>query len=300
MKLRRILWVLLIAFVVLVAARFINRSKSGQEIQTERVIPIVSMNPSIGAIADKIALTGDIKAETEVSVRPRIAGRVEELYVEEGDFVRRGDKLLSYVAGITSSSEVYEDMVVRAPISGVVGMKLVKLGEQVTSQPGGINPVFTLYDISTVKAYVDLPEKYYSNVKRRTPVIITLDALPGKIFNGYVNNIRPVIDPMTRTAQLEIVLNNSSGIIKPGMFAKVEVILSSRGAAMIVPFDAVLGETEKYVFVNLNGVATKKTVSIGIQQDNNVEVLSGLAVSDKVITLGQRVVKEGSPVEESK
>jgi multidrug efflux pump subunit AcrA (membrane-fusion protein) len=301
MNLRK--WLAVIAAIVLVLAvfRIANKIMSGKKTQEERVTPVVVVSPRIGNIEYKVTLTGDVKAQTEVSVRPRTAGRVEEIFVDEGDYVEKGEKMLSFVSGISEQDEIYEDMIVRAPISGIVGMKMVKEGEQVGGSPGSLNPVFVLYDINSVKIYANVPEKDYSLVRRGTQAKIMLDAFPGEIFNGRVLNIRPVVDPLTRTIQIEIVLNNENHRIRPGMFAKVGLILKKKSGVMIIPFDAVLGEADnKYVFVDQNGMAVKKPVTLGMLQDNDVEVTSGLAVSDKVITIGQRVVKEGSKVEESK
>ncbi|MFA4967131.1 MAG: efflux RND transporter periplasmic adaptor subunit, partial [Candidatus Margulisiibacteriota bacterium] len=225
---------------------------------------------------------------------------VEEIFVNEGDYVVKGEKLLSFVSGISESSDIYEDMIVRAPISGIVGMKMVKEGEQVGGSIGSLNPVFTIYNIDRVKIYANVPEKNYSMVKRGTRAEISLDAFPNEVFYGDVNNVRPVVDPLTRTTQIEIVLNNENRRIKPGMFAKVDLRLQQRSGVLIIPFDSILGETDKYVFVDQNGAAVKKPVTLGMQQDNNIEVTTGLTGSDKVITIGQRVVKEGSKVEESK
>jgi membrane fusion protein (multidrug efflux system) len=176
-------------------------------------------------------------------------------------------------------------------------MKLVNVGDQVLSQVGNMNPVFEIYDIKNVKIYADVPEKYYSFVKKGISAQITCDALPGKVFNGTVNNVRPVIDPLTRTTQVEIIIPNYSGEIKPGMFAKVDLVLQKNSGAMMIPFDAVLGDGDKYVFVADNNIAKKKTVTLGIQSVNEVEILSGLMPSDKVITVGQRIVSENSTIE---
>lgn len=300
MNLRK--WLAVIAAIVLVLAvfRIANKITSGKKTQEERVTPVVVVSPRIGSIEYKVTLTGDVKAQTEVNVRPRTAGRVEEIFVDEGDYVEKGEKMLSFVSGISEQDEIYEDMIVRAPISGIVGMKMVKEGEQVGGSPGSLNPVFVLYDINSVKIYANVPEKDYSLVRRGTQAKIMLDAFPSEIFNGRVLNIRPVVDPLTRTTQIEIVLNNENHRIRPGMFAKVDLMLKQKSGVMIIPFDSVLGEADKYVFVDQNGAAVKKTVTLGMLQDNDVEVTSGLAGSDKVITIGQRVVKEGSKVEESK
>ncbi len=294
---KRFLWIVVIVVVLLTGMRIANRSKGESIVNEERIIPVVALAPTVGVIEDKVKLTGDIKADTEVGVRPAIPGRVAEIYVDEGSFVNKGDKMLSYVEGIKPEDELYNDMVVKAPITGIVGMKMTKIGEQLTSGQGGISPVFTIYKIDEVRVVSNIPEKYYSAVSNGTKAEIVLDAYPKEVFYGNVSTIRPIIDPMTRTAQIEINIPNAGYKIKPGMFASVDIVLKRKSKATIIPYDAVLGDIERYVFVAKDGVAVKKNVSLGILQDNKVEIESGLISSDRVITLGQRVVKEGSKIE---
>lgn len=299
MKIKRILWIVAAIIIVLFVFRITSRIISSRKVAEEKVTPIVSINPKVGTIQEKLTLTGDVKAETEVVVRPRVTARVEEIYVDEGDYVEKGAKLLSFVAGIKPDSEIYEDMIVRAPISGVIGIKNAKIGEQITSTVGLINPVFTIYMIDNMKIYAEVPEKYYSSVSMGMPVDITLDAFSDKVFKGYVHIIRPVLDPVSRTTQIEIRLANPKHLIKPGMFAKVDVILKSKSNVLIVPYDAVMGDGEQFVYVDEKGLARKKVVKTGIQQENDVEITSGLLASDRVITVGQRVVKDGYKVKEA-
>jgi len=298
MNLRRFLWLVVIIILILSAFRIINKVTQ-KKVQEERIIPVMVSTPRIGEIEYRVTLTGDIQANTEVNVRPRVTGRVEEIYVKEGDYVNKGDKLLAFVPGISEKSDIYEDMIVRAPISGVIGLQQIKEGEQVTSSVGNINPVFTLYDVRRVKIYADVSEKDYSLIKKGTSALIKIDAFPDQTFQGQVTRIRPVIDPLSRTTQVEIVLPNSNQRIKPGMFAKVDLILIKKSKVLIIPFDVVLGETDKYVFVSQSGKAAKKPIVLGLQQDDNIEVKSGLSAQDRVIVLGERVVKEGSSIEEA-
>jgi multidrug efflux pump subunit AcrA (membrane-fusion protein) len=298
MNMRRILWGVVILLVLLAAYRIIVKV-TAKKVQAERVFPVVIQMLRIGELQYKVTLTGDVKADTEVNVRPRVAGRVEQIYADEGDYVDKDQELLSFVSGISTESEIYEDMIVRAPIAGIVGMKMVREGEQVGGSPGSLNPVFTLYSIDNVKIYADVSEKDYSLLAKGTPAEITLDAFPGETFHGRVSNIRPVIDPLTRTTQVEIVLPNPRHRIKPGMFAKVDLILQRATNVPIIPFDAVLGESDKYVFVSQNDLAVKKLITLGLQQDDNVEVRSGLTTADKVIVLGERVLTEGAKIMET-
>lgn len=299
MKLKNILMAILTIVVIISIIRIIH-TISSKKVQAERIYPVIVSMPRIGDMQERISLVGDIKGETEVIVRPKTVGRVEEIYVKEGDEVSAGDKLVSFLAGITRGDELYGDLVTFAPISGVIGMQNVKLGEQVQMQNGSPAPVFTIYKINKVKIYVNVPEKYFSLVTRRTPVEINLDAYPDKTFYGKVNNVRPVIDPMTRTTQVEIIIKNPKHEIKPGMFSKADLILREKKNAMIIPFDSVLGLDEKFVFVDADGIAAMKKVTTGIQQGDDVEVLSGLTSSEEVITVGQRLLKEGDKVQISK
>jgi len=299
MNLRKILWVV-VAIILILSIIRITAKLSQKKVQEEKIVPVEVAFPKMGVIDYRVSLTGDVRANTDVLVRPRTAGRVEEIYVKEGDQVEKGQKLLSFVSGISEKSDIYEDMIVRAPISGVVGLQQIKEGEQVMSQVGGgVNPVFTIYDISKMKIYADVSEKDYSLLKRGARAEIKLDAFPTQLFHGTVSNVRPVIDPYSRTTQVEILLSNSGGQIKPGMFAKVDLILISKPNVMTIPFDAVLGENDKYVFASVNNIVVKKPIKLGLQQDEKVEVVSGLSAKDKVIVLGERVVKEGSKVQET-
>lgn len=295
MKLKNILILALIVVACILAFR-ITHALRGKKVQEERVYPVVTAHPRMGTMQENLVLVGDIKGETEVLVRPKTIGRVEEIYVKEGDEVRAGRKLMSFVAHITPRNEMYDDLVTFAPISGVVGMQNIKLGEQVQMDNGSPASVFTIYKINNVKVYVNVPEKYFSLVSRDTPVQISLDAYPGRVFKGRINNVRPVIDPATRTTQVEILIKNRSHELKPGMFSKVDLVLKEKKNAMIIPFDAVLGLDDQYVYVNRGNKAAAKHIVTGIQQDDNIEVISGLTPSDEVVVVGQRLLEEGTKV----
>jgi membrane fusion protein (multidrug efflux system) len=296
MNRNKVLWIVVAVFVLLVLVRVFSMVTSSKQVSEERIIPVVVTSPKIGTVQEKLTLVGDVKGETEVVVRPKTGGRVEEIYVKEGDDVKAGEKLLAFVAGIKPDDELYRDLVTFSPISGVVGVQSIKLGEQVQAGSGSPSPVFTIYKIDNVKIYVNVPEKYFSFVSSNTYAEISLDAFPGRVFRGKVGNIRPVIDPMTRTTQAEIIIPNPDHRIKPGMFSRVDLVLRYKPSVMILPSDSVLGLDVKYVFVVVDGKAAMKKVTTGIQEGDDIEITSGIKTSDEVIIVGQRVVGEGSKV----
>ncbi len=299
MKAKNLVWLLVAVLVVLFVMRISSRMSGGKETQEEKIVPVVSQLPKLGLMEEKLALTGDVKAAKEVGVRPRVTGRVAEIYVDEGDEVAEGDPMMSYVAGITPDDDLYNDMVLSAPINGVVGMKMVKEGDQIVSGPTGISPVFNIYDIDNIKIYANVPEKFVSNIRKGTKALIKFDAYPDKTFTAVVNNVRPVVDSLSRTTQVEISMSNPGRSIRPGMFAKVELVLKSIPTAVVLPIDAVLGETEKFVYVIQGGKASRRMVTTGIMQGNDIQITFGITSADKVITVGQRVVSDGVEVKEA-
>ncbi len=296
MNKRKIFWIAVALVLLLIGFRVINRVRSQTAKVKERPIAVVAKPPSVGPIENKLTLTGDIKGSSELAVKPTNSGRIEEIYVREGDLVSRGDKLMSYVAGISETDEMFEDVVTFAPISGYIGMQNIRLGDQATA---GLTTVFNIYTIDRVKIYVDVPEKDYSMVKRGTPARITLDAYPDAPVNASVSNIRPAIDPYSRTAQAEIDIANASHRIRPGMFARVDLVLGRKSSALLLPSDSVLSGADKYIYLAKEGKAVRMPVKTGYEDSGLVEIVSGLSPSDKVIVSGQRVVKEGSSIVEA-
>jgi multidrug efflux pump subunit AcrA (membrane-fusion protein) len=263
----------------------------------EKPFPVQVIKPAYKVISNSIALVGEVKGDTEVQVRPKTTGRVEELYADEGDEVEKGAPLLSFKAGISEDDNLYNDLVTFAPVSGVVGVKQIKEGEQIVSSMGTINPVFTIYQIDNVKINANVPERFVENLATGLTAQIRFDSYQNRIFNGRVRKVRPVMDPQSRTIQVEIYVNNPKHLIKPGMFAKVELILKHKINALVIPADALLEDVSKYVLVAKDGRAIKKDVQTGVRSSNEIEIITGLDPNDQVIIVGQRVANSGSKVE---
>lgn len=295
MNKKLIIWGIIIIFVLLVGWRLTHGGQDKKAAdQGPKIIPVQISQASIGPIQEILVLTGDIKAETEVMVKPRTMGRVAEIYVKEGQLVGQGQPLMSYIAGIKKSDELYDDMVTTAPISGIIGIVYAKVGEQ----NRGADSAFALYRIDSVKIVVEIPERNYGQISPGRPLEIKVDAYPDKKFSGRITTLRPVIDPMTRTSQAEIIIPNTGRLLAPGMFATVSIPMKSKAKALILPSDAVLGEAgSNYVMVVEDQKAVKKPVTTGLVEDSKTEIVTGLTGGEQVITTGQRVVADGSAVE---
>ena len=192
------------------------------------------------------------------------------------------DKLAQYGASASSSRR---DYVLRSPIAGTV---IAMEGAQ-----GGywndINaPVMTVADLSTVWLSANVAERDLAQVAVGQTARITLDAWPGKSFEGKVAYVGAVLDPETRTVKVRVAIDNRAGAFKPGMFAHAGFAGASR-RALLVPASALLqsGPSTRVLVERIPLVFTPRTVEVDASHGEQVEIVSGLKAGERI------VVKEG-------
>ncbi len=183
---------------------------------------------------------------------------------------------------------------VAAPVSGVIAERLVDPGDTIKS--GDVLLVISRQD--NVKVKGSITETDYPKVKLGQPVHVRVDAFPGQDFDGKVNRITPVLDPATRTGEVEAMMA-SQGLLKPGMFARAFIVVGSH-EALALPREAIrqlTGTGEWYCFVVSGDVAQQRPIKRGAEQGNWVEVIQGVDPSELVITTVVRQLSDGVPVE---
>ncbi|MEW6757479.1 MAG: efflux RND transporter periplasmic adaptor subunit [Acidobacteriota bacterium] len=186
-----------------------------------------------------------------------------------------------------------EKATISAPIDGVVAQRLVRMGDLVKPQ----QQLFTLVDMATVKANLFVPEKNVASVRPGADVRVRSDAFPDRPFAGSVERVAPVADPATGTFKVTVALENPSLLLRPGMFLSASVVLDTHRNALVVPKKCLVYEGESpMVFLVRQDKAHKTAVTPGLSDPMNVEILKGLGPGDRVVTIGQSGLKEGSPV----
>lgn len=171
---------------------------------------------------------------------------------------------------------------VRAPFSGVIGLRYVSEGSFVSSS----TRIANLQSISQVKVDFSVPERYAGEVKRGQTIRFRI-AGSDDTFSGSIYAIEPKIDPSTRTVLIRAVCPNPEGRISPGGFAQVELSLRELADAMMIPTQALVPDLlGQKVYVVRDGVAREQRVEIGLRTDSTVQIASGLAAMDTVITSG--------------
>ncbi|MEW5842056.1 MAG: efflux RND transporter periplasmic adaptor subunit [Bacteroidota bacterium] len=192
---------------------------------------------------------------------------------------------------------------VTAPFGGTITKRMLDPGAYVTASTGNQSSIlFTLMNIDRLKTIVNVPERsvpYLNNVK---DVVVTADALPNQKFYGKISKISQSIDLATRTMAVEISIDNSARTLKPGMFATVQFILEKKSNTHILPNQVILNDEKgDFVYlVNPDTTVSKKYVKIGIRMDSTFEVLSGLNGNDRVVVVGQNLVKDKMKVKIAK
>jgi multidrug efflux pump subunit AcrA (membrane-fusion protein) len=180
-----------------------------------------------------------------------------------------------------------------APFAGEIIRRYVDNGALISQS----TPVVTLIHLETLKVVANVLEKDIALIKIGMKAKILTEAYPEKPFEGTVVRINKALDLATRTLQAEINIPNPGHLLKPGMFAKVEMILKEKPDALTVPREAVLKEEEKeFVFAVDGNQAFRKPVVTGIERESLIEIVEGVKEGDKIVIRGQESLKDRSTI----
>lgn len=156
---------------------------------------------------------------------------------------------------------------------------------------------FRVTNTDALIAYLHVPQRDLAHYGVGMRARLILDAIPDERFEGTVSRISPRIDPVTGTFRVTLAVDGSTGDLRPGMFARVEVVYETRSNALLVPAAAVLAEDEvRSIFVVEDGVARRRSVGLGLSSEDQIEVINGLQGDERVIVVGQNAVSDGTPV----
>jgi len=196
-------------------------------------------------------------------------------------------------ARLEAARSQWQKRIVRAPFSGVVGLRNISLGAYVDSS----TVLTTLDDRETLELEFRIPERYFNAVKAGQTVAATSRAFPGRTFSGAVRAVDTRIEPTTRAFRVRAELPNADALLPDGLFMAVQLIVAERHDAVLVPEEAVITEGgQSYVYVVEAGAAMRTIITLGQRRDAAVEVLAGLAPEVEVVTKGQQSLRDKAPI----
>jgi membrane fusion protein, multidrug efflux system len=184
--------------------------------------------------------------------------------------------------------------VIASPVSGFVGKRALDPGAWVTPNSSFISVV----DIGVVRLVANVVEKDLGHINSGMKSDVIVDAYPGEHFVGRIAHVAPVLDPATRTAQIEVEIENSTFRLKPGMYAKVSFVIEHKEKVLVVPANAVVdAQGKKGVYVPGEGdVAKFQPVTLGMADPAQVEITSGVTEGMRVISTGATALREGDKI----
>jgi RND family efflux transporter MFP subunit len=191
---------------------------------------------------------------------------------------------------------------IRAPFTGVVTKRFVDPGaliQHALSQTN-VSPIVTVARVDTLRIFIDVAEPEVPFVKKGNAVTLTVDALPGRDFEGACTRFATALDPKTRTMRTEIDIPNRDGLLRPGMYGRVNLTLERRENVLTVPAGALFIEGGKTcVYTVADGKAKRVEVETGLDDGIRVEITKGLSGHEPVIVTGKSAVRDGAPVKVS-
>jgi membrane fusion protein (multidrug efflux system) len=187
---------------------------------------------------------------------------------------------------------------IRAPIAGVISARDIKVGNTISpNSQGGADPTFRVTDLDPLVAYVHIPEKEFRKLAPGQAAEVVVDALGGTRFTGRIALISPTVDPQTGTFRAKLEVPDTSHRLKPGMFARVNIVYERRENALQVPRNSILdSDGSQSVFVVAGNKAEQRRIKPGLVNGGWVEVTEGLKGNERIVVVGQGGLKSGTLV----
>jgi membrane fusion protein (multidrug efflux system) len=217
----------------------------------------------------------------------------EKGLISEGDFDKIQYDLEALEASYNLASLELDYTKIRAPISGVVSERYIKLGNTIRVS----DPIFRVTSFDPLVAYLHIPEREFRQLSAGQPVQIDIDALAGEPVFATVTRVSPIVDPDTGTFKITIEISDAAHRIKPGMFGRMSIVYDRHENALQISRSAIVEEIgTTSVFVVEENVAVRKPVQTGFSEKGMIEIIDGLDDNDHVITMGQVGLKDNASV----
>jgi membrane fusion protein (multidrug efflux system) len=280
------------------------------QVRPERAGKLVSLNfqesssvksgQLLAKIDDADLLAQRSRLFVNLDLAKKEVARGKELLKIQGISAEEMDRLDNRVDDINAEIKIIDIQIeksrILAPFSGVLGLRQVSQGAYIT--PNDI--IIDLQQVNPIKLEFDVPERYISQVKETQTLEFTVVG-SDRTFQAKVYAIGTEISPTTRTFKVRATAQNNQDALKPGQFAKVNLVTGRNDKAILVPTDAIIPVLNgKQVYIAKNGRAIASLVETGERLATEVEVLEGVQVGDTIITSGIMSLSDGAIIKLNK
>ncbi len=306
--------VLTLVCVALAAASCGTSDKNADSAAEQRVEQVKTQPIEKREITRKLNISTTLQGYETMNIAPSLTGKIEHIYVEVGDKVKKGDMLvrmdqnqynttkltfanlgveLARMDALKETGSISQQTYDQTKLSydqTKESIDFLQTNTFVKAQFAGVisaknyedgelyggQAILTLTQISQLKALIAIPEQYYRNVKEGQKVLLSSEIYPEQTFESVIEVIYPTIDPTAHTFQAKLRIPNKKELLRPGMFVRSTVDVG-KADALLVPYQAVLkliGANDRYVFINNNGTAKRVGVTLGQRFDELTEIFS--------------------------
>ena len=327
----------LMAFATLIALTACSgNDKDASQAQTTELPEVKIANVEQQLVPQTEVYTATVESDVKNNIAPNAQYRIENIYVEVGDQVRKGQILVQldasnlrqlqlqienqqvefnrtsqlYNVGGASKAE-YDNMKTQLDVLTTQYNQLMQ-NTQLVSPVNGVvtarnydngdmysgNPILTIEQLNPVKLLINVSEVYYKNMTVGMPIHIELDAYPDEVFSGNVSIVYPTIDQVTHTFPVEVTVANSDQRVRPGMFARATVNFDEVERVMVPDMAIVkqVGAGDRYVYTYKDGKVSYDKVVLGKHMGEFYEIISGVEPGAQVVVAGMSRLANGAEV----
>lgn len=296
---------IIILFALLIVFSFLPEREKSSETQdaaaqgtgrgggsSRNATAIRAITVAADTIEKSVIINGEILARNQVTIFPNVGGRLVETRLAVGDRVNRGD----VVAFIDPSrpGEVYSRSPVVSTVSGTVLQAPFNIGDTLSTQSG----IYVVGDLSSLMIETYIAERFVTSIELGMSADLWFEAIPGEIFKAQVSEINPVLDPASRTLRIRLRFTEPDSRIRAGMFATISLVTNRKENIPVIPRISVISTYGSWIVfvVDENNIARRRVVTLGIDSEDFVEILSGVEIGEVIVTAGQNFLSDGDLV----
>ncbi|MCW5598740.1 MAG: efflux RND transporter periplasmic adaptor subunit [Nitrosomonas sp.] len=266
--------------------------ESGQSVRKGQLL--VKLDTSTDEAELKGLQADELLAQVQLKRSKQLLG---QQFISQSAYDLNRAQLAQAQSAVTAKQSVIAKKHIRAPFDGKLGIRLVDLGQYLAEG----SAIVSLQKLDPIYVDFTLPEQYLADLAIGQDLTITVQAYPGKTFHGEISAIHPAIDIGTRSIAIRATMKNPDQILRPGMFADVQILSSQQKAVLTLPDTAITynpyGESVFVIKSGEQGLAVQRQqIETGETRAGRVQIVRGLVAGDRVVSAGQVKLRNDMPV----
>ena len=279
-----------------------EKAKMALEAAKKAAVPVEVQKITKETVQILIDTNGDIEGTEKITLYSDYPGKLLDVYVREGQSVSKNQTVAVMNRDVVVQR--FENSPIKTLISGVVGKVFLDPGETLST----VTPVMTVENTYQVNCIAQIVDTDLAKISKKDKALLTVDSYPDTVFEGTIEEISPVLDPLSRSGQVKILVPNykyKNTPLKPGMFASVKIIVGEMKNTLLVPYSSVIeGENNDFfIFIHEDGKSVKKKVIPGIvkhygndTQNDRITVTGDIKENDLVVYIGQQFLNDNEKI----